>query len=101
MGMEAKLSLKEYSNEETANKWDRLFSVLDKDDIIAYKKLQNYTYEKYYEEHKEERKEYYKAHYEKNKERRQKYYKDYYARKKAERERQNEDQAIRLSGENS
>ena len=52
MGMEAKLSLKEYSNEETANKWDRLFSVLDKDDIIAYKKLQNYTYEKYYDEEK-------------------------------------------------
>ena len=52
MGMEAKLSLKEYDNKETANKWDRLFSVLDKDDNIAYKKLQNYTYEKYYEEEK-------------------------------------------------
>ena len=52
MGMEAKLSLKEYSNEETANKWDRLFSVLDKDDPIAYKKLQNYTYERYYDEEK-------------------------------------------------
>ena len=52
MGMEAKLSLKEYSNEETANKWDRLFSVLDKDDPISYKKLQNYTYERYYDEEK-------------------------------------------------
>ena len=52
MGMESKLSLKEYSNEETANKWDRLFSVLNKDDPISYKKLQNYTYERYYEEDK-------------------------------------------------
>ena len=51
-GMEAKLSLNEYSNEETANKWDRLFSILDKDDPIAYKKLQDYTYEKYYDEEK-------------------------------------------------
>ena len=51
-GMEAKLSLKEYSNEETANKWDKLFSILDKDDPIAYKKLQDYTYEKYYDEEK-------------------------------------------------
>ena len=51
-GMEAKLSLNEYSNEETANKWDRLFSILDKDDPIAYKKLQEYTYEKYYDEEK-------------------------------------------------
>ena len=52
MGMEAKLSLKEYSNEEAANKWDRLFSILDKDDPIAYKKLQEYTYERYYDEDK-------------------------------------------------
>ena len=51
-GMEAKLSLKEYSNAETANKWDRLFSILDKDDPVAYKKLQNYTYERYYDEEK-------------------------------------------------
>ncbi len=51
-GMEAKLSLKEYSNKETANKWDRLFSVLDKDDPIAYQKLQNYTFERYYDEEK-------------------------------------------------
>ena len=51
-GMEAKLSLNEYSNEETANKWDKLFSILDKDDPIAYKKLQEYTYEKYYDEEK-------------------------------------------------
>ena len=52
MGIEAKLSLKEYSNEEIANKWDRLFSILDKDDPVYYKKLQNYTYEKYYDEEK-------------------------------------------------
>ena len=52
MGREAKLSLKEYSNEETANKWDRLFSILDKDDPISYQKLRNYTYEKYYDEEK-------------------------------------------------
>ena len=51
-GMEAKLSLKEYSNAETANKWDRLFSVLDKDDPVAYEKLQNYTFERYYDEEK-------------------------------------------------
>jgi len=51
-GMEAKLSLKEYSNKETANKWDRLFSILDKDDPIAYEKLQNYTFERYYDEEK-------------------------------------------------
>jgi len=51
-GMEAKLSLKEYSNKETANKWDRLFSILDKDDPIAYEKFQNYTFEKYYDEEK-------------------------------------------------
>ena len=50
MGMEAKLSLKEYSNKETVNKWDRLFSILDKDDPIAYEKLQNYTFERYYNE---------------------------------------------------
>ena len=51
-GMEAKLSLNEYSNKETTNKWDRLFSILDKDDPVAYKKLQNYTYERYYDEDK-------------------------------------------------
>jgi hypothetical protein len=52
MGIEAKLSLNEYSNEETADKWDRLFSILDKDDPIAYRELQKYTYEKYYDEEK-------------------------------------------------
>ena len=51
-GLEAKLSLNEYSNNETVNKWDRLFNILDKNDIVAYKKLQNYTYEKYYDEEK-------------------------------------------------
>lgn len=52
MGMEAKLSLNDFSNEETLNKWDRLFNILDKDDPVAYKKLQEYTYEKYYDEEK-------------------------------------------------
>jgi len=52
MGMEAKLSLNDFSNEETVNKWDRLFTILDKDDPLAYKKLQEYTYEKYYDEKK-------------------------------------------------
>ena len=52
MGLEAKLSLNDYSNEETMNKWDRLFTILDKDDPVAYKKLQEYTYEKYYNEEK-------------------------------------------------
>ena len=52
MGMEAKLSLKDYSNRETIDKWDKLFSILDKDDLITYKSLQKYTYEKYYEENK-------------------------------------------------
>jgi glycosyltransferase involved in cell wall biosynthesis len=52
MGMEAKLSLNDFSNEETINKWDRLFTILDKDDPVAYKKLQEYTYEKYYDEEK-------------------------------------------------
>ena len=52
MGIEAKLSLKDYSNIETIDKWDKLFSILDKDDLIAFKSLQKYTYEKYYEENK-------------------------------------------------
>ena len=51
-GHEAKLSLYEYSNDETINKWDKLFDILDKNDPISYKQLQNYTYEKYYEEEK-------------------------------------------------
>ena len=41
--------------------------------------------DKYYEEHKDERKEYYKKHYEENKEARQQYYKEYYIKKKIER----------------
>ena len=49
-GVEAKLSLKDYSNSETLNKWDRLFSILNKDDLIAYKKLQEYTFDRYYNE---------------------------------------------------
>ena len=51
-GTEGKISLNEFSNSETINKWDRLFSILDKDDTVAYKKLQEYTYEKYYDEEK-------------------------------------------------
>ena len=51
-GMEALLSLKDYSNSETVNKWDRLFSILNKNDLIAYQKIQNYTFEKYYNEKK-------------------------------------------------
>ena len=52
IGMESKLSMRDYSNKETANKWDRLFSILDKDDPLAYQKLQKFTYEKYYDEDK-------------------------------------------------
>ena len=51
-GIEGKKSLENYSNSETVNKWDRLFSILNKDDSVAYKKLQEYTYDKYYDEEK-------------------------------------------------
>lgn len=49
-GSKAKLSLNEYSNTETLNKWNKLFFILNKDDSIAYQKLQEYTYDKYYDE---------------------------------------------------
>ena len=49
-GAKAKLSLYEFSNTETLNKWNRLFFILNKDDSIAYQKLQEYTYDKYYDE---------------------------------------------------
>ena len=49
-GLEAKLSLNEYSNRETMDKWDKLFSILDKKDIDEYKAFQNNTYNEYYDE---------------------------------------------------
>ena len=49
-GLEAKLSLNEYSNRETMDKWDTLFSILDKKDIDEYKVFQNNTYKEYYDE---------------------------------------------------
>ena len=51
-GKEAKLSLKEFSNKETVDKWSRLIEVLNNNDPVEYKKLQDYTYEKYYDEEK-------------------------------------------------
>ena len=51
-GLESKLSLKEFSNKETIDKWDRLFTVLLKDDPVEFKKLQDFTFEKYYDEEK-------------------------------------------------
>ena len=51
-GLESKLSLNEFSNKETVDKWDRLFMVLLKNDPIEYKKLQEYTFERYYDEEK-------------------------------------------------
>ena len=51
-GEKAKLSLNRYSKSETLNKWNKLFFILNKDDPIAYQKLQEYTYEKYYDEEK-------------------------------------------------
>ena len=49
-GLESKISLNRFSNKETVDKWDRLFQVLLKNDTVEYRKLQNYTFEKYYEE---------------------------------------------------
>ena len=51
-GLESKLSLNEFSNRETIDKWDRLFTVLFNNDPVEYEKLQEYTYEKYYDEEK-------------------------------------------------
>ena len=51
-GLESKLSLKEFSNKETIDKWDRLLTVLLKDDPFEFKKLQDYTFDKYYDEEK-------------------------------------------------
>ena len=51
-GLESKLSLNKFSNKETVDKWDKLFTVLINNDLIEYKKLQEYTFEKYYDEEK-------------------------------------------------
>ena len=51
-GLEAKLSMNEFSNREIVQRWDRLFTVLINNDPVEYKKLQDYTYERYYDEEK-------------------------------------------------
>ena len=51
-GLEAKLSLNEYSNREVMDKWEKLFSVIDKDNKDEYKKFQESTYKDYYNEKK-------------------------------------------------
>ena len=51
-GLEAKLSLNEFSNKDTVEKWDRLFEVLVKNDSEGFFKLKNYTFERYYDEEK-------------------------------------------------
>ena len=51
-GLEAKLSMNRFSNREILERWDRLFTVLINNDTEGYKKLQNYTYERYYNEEK-------------------------------------------------
>ena len=51
-GLEAKLSMNEFSNYEIVERWDRLFTVLLNNDPVEYKKLQDYTYERYYDEEK-------------------------------------------------
>ena len=51
-GLESKLSMNKFSNRETIEKWDRLFTVLINNDIVEYKKLQEYTFERYYDEEK-------------------------------------------------
>jgi hypothetical protein len=49
-GLEAKLSLNEYSNRETIDKWDKFFSILNKNDNDEYKAFQKSTYKEYYNE---------------------------------------------------
>ena len=51
-GLESKLSMNEFSNRETVDKWDRLITVLVNNDTEGFKKLQDYTYERYYDEEK-------------------------------------------------
>ena len=47
-GIEAKESLKRFSNKETAEKWCKLFEVLVNNDTEGYKKLQESTFDKKY-----------------------------------------------------
>ena len=47
-GMEAKESLKRFSNKETVEKWCKLFEVLVNNDMEGYKKLQESTFDKKY-----------------------------------------------------
>ena len=49
-GLESKLSLNEFSNRDTLDKWDRLFEVLLKNDTVGFNKLKEYTFERYYDE---------------------------------------------------
>ena len=51
-GEEAKLSLNEFSNKEIVDKWSRLIEILINNDPVEYKKFQEYTFEKYYDEEK-------------------------------------------------
>jgi len=51
-GLEAKLSLNEFSDREILDKWDKLFSVLDKNKEDEYTKFQESTYKDYYNENK-------------------------------------------------
>ena len=51
-GLESKLSMNEFSSRETIDKWDRLITVLINNDTEGFKKLQDYTYERYYDEEK-------------------------------------------------
>ena len=49
-GLEAKLSMNEFSNKDIVERWDRLFMALINNDTKEYYRLQNYTYERYYNE---------------------------------------------------
>ena len=49
-GLEAKLSLNRFSNREILERWERLFTVLINNDTEGFKKLQDYSYERYYDE---------------------------------------------------
>ena len=51
-GLEAKLSLFENSDRETFDKWEKLFSLLDKNNTEELQKFQNETYNPYYNEKK-------------------------------------------------
>ena len=49
-GLEAKLSLNEYSNRETIDKLDKFFSILNRNDNEQYNAFQKSTYKEYYDE---------------------------------------------------